>query len=139
MTPLPFTLDARLAADTSPIIDLPLSAVRLMRDARYPWIILVPCGTGLSELTDLPRADRIQLMDEIASVSEALVAETNCLKLNVAAIGNIVRQLHIHIVARFEGDAAWPGPVWGAHPPIAYDTQNEADLVKRLASRLGRC
>lgn len=138
MNPLPFTLDTRLAADTVAIVDLPLSAVRLMRDARYPWVILIPRKTGLSELTDLPREDRIQVMDEIAAVSNALAAETGCLKLNVAAIGNIVRQLHIHVIARNEGDDAWPGPVWGKHPPIAYAAQIETDLVKRLASRLGR-
>jgi diadenosine tetraphosphate (Ap4A) HIT family hydrolase len=133
-----FELDHRLAADTLPVADLPLSTVRLMRDANYTWLILVPRRPGLAELIDLPREDRLQLMDEIALVSDLLKAETGCLKLNVAAIGNIVRQLHIHIVARFEEDAAWPGPVWGKHPTVAYAQEVEEALVKRLASRLTR-
>jgi diadenosine tetraphosphate (Ap4A) HIT family hydrolase len=138
VNPLPFALDPRLAADTAPIAELPLSSARLMRDAQYPWVILIPRQAGLIELTDLAREDRIRLMDEIAAVSDALAAETGCLKLNVAAIGNIVRQLHIHVVARNEGDAAWPGQVWGKHPAVPYASEAEADLVKRLASRLGR-
>ncbi len=117
MNPLPFALDPRLAADTAPIAELPLSSARLMRDAQYPWVILIP---------------------RQAAVSDALAAETGCLKLNVAAIGNIVRQLHIHVVARNEGDAAWPGQVWGKYPAVPYASEAEADLVKRLASRLGR-
>ncbi len=133
-----FVLDPRLAADTLGIADLPLCSARLMRDAQYPWVILVPCKAGLIELTDLTRGDRIRLMDEITQVCDALSAETRCLKLNVAAIGNIVRQLHIHVVARNEGDAAWPGPVWGKHPAVPYAPEAEADLVKRLASHLSR-
>ena len=132
----PFTLDPRLDADTAGIIDLPLSSVRLMRDARYPWVILIPRQPGLVELTDLTRDDQIALMDEIAHVSACLKAETGCPKLNVAAIGNIVRQLHVHVVARFEGDAAWPGPVWGKHPPLAYDAEKEAALIASLRARL---
>jgi diadenosine tetraphosphate (Ap4A) HIT family hydrolase len=133
-----FALDPRLLADTAFVADLPLSSLRLMRDATYPWLVLVPRQPGLVELTDLPRDDRLALMDEIAAVSDALKAETRCVKLNVAAIGNIVRQLHIHVVARYEEDAAWPGPVWGRHPAVAYAPEVEATLVKRLASRLGR-
>ena len=137
MTTQPFTLHPRLAADTAAIIDLPLSTLRLMRDANYAWVILIPRQVDLTELTDLGRDDRIRLMDEITTVSDALKAETGCLKLNVAAIGNIVRQLHIHVIARNEGDAAWPGPVWGKHPAALYAPEAEAALIQRLAARLG--
>ena len=136
MSDSPFELDSRLIADTTLIKDLPLSSLRLMRDANYPWLILIPRRAGLTELTDLARDECIQVMDEIAVVSDALKAETNCLKLNVAAIGNMVRQLHIHIVARNEGDAAWPGPVWGKHPALAYAEGADRALAERIASRL---
>lgn len=132
-----FALDPRLAADTAGIVDLSLSTVRLMRDARYPWVVLIPRKPGLVELTDLSRHDQIELMDEIARVSTCLKTETGCLKLNVAAIGNIVRQLHVHVIARFEVDAAWPGPVWGKHPAMAYDAAQEAALIASLRARLG--
>ena len=131
-----FVLDPRLAADTLALPDLPICALRLMRDSRYPWLILVPRRTGMIELIDLSPAERHGVMDEIALASEALKAETGCLKLNVAAIGNMVRQLHIHVVARVEGDDAWPGPVWGKHPALPYPPGEAERLAKALASRL---
>jgi diadenosine tetraphosphate (Ap4A) HIT family hydrolase len=134
-----FHLDPRLEADTAFIADLPVSTVRLMRDANYPWVILIPRRAGLVELTDLAVGDRHALLDEITLVGDALRAETHCLKLNVAAIGNMVRQLHVHVVARFEGDAAWPRPVWAQHPPLAYAELELVTRVNALASRLGRC
>jgi diadenosine tetraphosphate (Ap4A) HIT family hydrolase len=111
-----FTLDPRLAADTLPVVDLALSTVRLMRDANYPWLLLVPRRDGLTELVDLAPADRGQLMTEISWVSDVLRDCVACEKLNVAALGMIVRQLHVHVVARTSADAAWPKPVWGAAP-----------------------
>ena len=131
-----FTLDERLAADTASILEFGLSSVRLMRDAQYPWVILIPRQDGLVELTDLNRDDRIRLMDEIARVVEALKTQTGCEKVNVAAIGNIVRQLHIHVVARTADDAAWPGPVWGRHPARPYRPEDESALVAALRARL---
>lgn len=131
-----FTLDQRLAADTAGILEFGLSSVRLMRDSHYPWIILVPRREGAVELTDLSAEDRHRLMDEIATTVEALKAETGCEKVNVAAIGNIVRQLHVHVVARNADDAAWPGPVWGRHPAQAYRADEEAALIARLRARL---
>ncbi len=131
-----FTLDERLAADTAGILEFGLSSVRLMRDAHYPWIILVPRREGAVELTDLTADDRHRLMDEIAITVDALKAETQCEKVNVAAIGNIVRQLHVHVVARNADDAAWPGPVWGRHPAQAYRPDDEAALIARLRTRL---
>lgn len=127
-----FVLDARLEADTTPVTGLWLSELRLMNDARFPWLILVPRVAGAVEFLDLAPADRAALCDEITAVSEALTLATGCDKLNVAALGNIVRQLHIHVVARFAGDAAWPGPVWGHGGAVAY----EAEARDRLAAKI---
>jgi diadenosine tetraphosphate (Ap4A) HIT family hydrolase len=118
-----FALDPNLAANAIVLGDLGLSRLIAMNDANYPWLILVPRRPDLTELTDLPRAERIRLMDEIAEVSDALAAVTRPHKLNVAAIGNRVRQLHIHVVARFEGDPAWPDPIWGKHPMRAFSSE----------------
>ncbi|MPY70263.1 MAG: HIT domain-containing protein [Alphaproteobacteria bacterium] len=126
-----FTLDARLAADTEPVADFVLCRVRLMNDARFPWLILVPARPGLSEWHDVGPDDAALLWDETARAARAL--ETLCApeKINIAALGNIVRQLHIHVVARNTGDAAWPGPVWGAgttepYTPDALTSRREA-------------
>jgi diadenosine tetraphosphate (Ap4A) HIT family hydrolase len=133
---LSFLLDARLAADTAVVGDLPLSRVLLMNDGNYPWLVLVPRENGLVELLDLSPADRARLIEEVALVAEALRRETDCDKLNVGAIGNIVAQLHVHVVARFRGDAAWPKPVWGAVPPAPRDTGEASALRRRLAEAL---
>lgn len=108
-----FTLDPRLAADGPALGDLPLCHVRLVDDARFFWIVLIPRRRGLVEIIDLPAAERPILMEEIAAASAALKAVSGCAKLNVAALGNIVSQLHVHVVGRTVGDAAWPGPVFG--------------------------
>ncbi|OYY13378.1 MAG: HIT family protein [Rhizobiales bacterium 35-68-8] len=109
-----FALDPRLAADGPALGDLPLSHVRLVDDARFFWIVLVPRRAGLVEITDLSAPERALLMEEIACAGAALKALSGCTKLNVAALGNMVAQLHVHIVGRSPGDAAWPGPVFGA-------------------------
>jgi diadenosine tetraphosphate (Ap4A) HIT family hydrolase len=116
----PWDLDPQLARDTATVGDLPISRVLVSRDASYPWIILVPRQPAAVELIDLTDADQAQVMREIAQVGRVLKAVTDCDKLNVAAIGNVVAQLHIHVVARRRGDAAWPKPIWGAGPPRAY-------------------
>jgi diadenosine tetraphosphate (Ap4A) HIT family hydrolase len=131
-----FELDPRIAKDTAPVAELPLSTVRLMRDANYPWLLLVPKRAGAIELTDLGAHDRIGLMEEIALASDALRAVTPCDKLNVAAIGNMVSQLHVHVVARRKGDAAWPKPVWGHAPAAPYDPEQERALIAAIAERL---
>lgn len=115
-----FELDPRLTADTADIGALGLSRVLLMGDARYPWLILAPAQSGLVETGDLSRDDRIRLMDEIETASGALMRLYTPEKINTGALGNIVRQLHIHIVARNTGDPAWPGPVWGHSPALPY-------------------
>ena len=111
---------AQLARDTTPVGDLALSRALAMNDANFPWVILVPRRAGIVELIDLDEADRGRLMAEIAQVSTALKNLTRCDKLNVAAIGNVVPQLHVHVVARRTTDAAWPKPVWGAVPAKSY-------------------
>jgi diadenosine tetraphosphate (Ap4A) HIT family hydrolase len=130
-SPPAWTLDPRLAADTITFGDLPLSRVLVSKDANYPWLILVPRRPHLVEIIDLDDAGQIALLQEIARVSRALKAVTKCDKLNVAALGNAVRQLHIHVVARFLTDPAGQNPVWGAVPAKAYD---EVALAKFLAS-----
>lgn len=116
-----FALDPRLAADTRPVADLGLSRLVMMRDGNYPWLILVPRVAGAVEILDLAPADRARLWDEIETVAAALKAETGADKLNIAALGNVVAQLHVHVIARFHGDAAWPAPVWGKGEPVPYD------------------
>lgn len=124
-----FQLDQRLAADTVPIAALALSDLRLMNDARFPWLILIPRRAAATELIDLDAADQARLIEEIAMASRALRGATSCEKLNVGALGNIVRQLHIHVVARTSDDPAWPGPVWGAGQAVAYRNEERHRLV----------
>ena len=124
-----FELDPRLAADTENIGMLGLCRVLLMRDARYPWLILVPAQPDLVEISDLSAADQSRLMAEIAAAGDALAGLYQPEKINTGALGNIVRQLHVHIVARNTGDPAWPGPVWGHSAAVAYD---ETTLQRRL-------
>lgn len=126
----PFQLDPRLAADTVHVCDAPLSRVLLMNDANYPWLILVPRRAGLRELIDLPSADQVALWAEVVQVSKVLRGLFSPDKLNVAALGNVVAQLHVHIVARYANDPAWPSPVWGRGPAVPYEqTAREARLA----------
>ena len=131
-----FNLDPRLAADTIVLGDLALCHVLLMNDARFPWLILVPARDGLREIVDLPAADRAVLMEEIAAASRALTAVAGPEKLNVGALGNIVGQLHVHVVARRAGDAAWPGPVWGAGTAEAYQPAARDRMMAALRDAL---
>jgi diadenosine tetraphosphate (Ap4A) HIT family hydrolase len=118
-----FTLDPRLAADTHELERRPLCLVLLMNDSQYPWLILVPQRSGARDLIDLDEGDRAQLMVEIADASQALRVMTRPHKLNVAALGNAVPQLHVHVIARFTTDPAWPRPVWGVRPGVPYATE----------------
>lgn len=113
MTSDGFFLDPRLQTDGPPLLDLELCHVRLVDDVRFFWLVLVPRRPGLVELMDLPVAERGRLMEEITLAGAALKAASGCAKLNVAALGNMVAQLHVHVVGRNPGDAAWPGPVFG--------------------------
>ncbi len=131
-----FVLDPQLDADTIPLGRLALSRVLLMNDARYPWLILVPERAGLAEIIDLPEADRALLMAEISAASEALKAVFQPDKLNVAALGNRVRQLHVHVLARFASDVAWPGPVWGVGLAQPYPPHMAGVTLDRIGAAL---
>jgi diadenosine tetraphosphate (Ap4A) HIT family hydrolase len=122
-----FALDPRLAADTHRVGDLEFSRLLLMNDARFPWLILVPRRAGLRELIELPRDDQHALLDEINRCAHVLHALKRPDKLNIAALGNVVAQLHVHVIARFVGDAAWPRPIWGCGEPKPY----AADALRR--------
>jgi diadenosine tetraphosphate (Ap4A) HIT family hydrolase len=132
-----FALDSRLAADAFFVGDLKLCRVLLMNDSRFPWLILVPRRANASEIHDLPREERALLVEEAAFAGERLKSLTEAKKINVGALGNIVAQLHVHVVARFEGDAAWPGPVWGAGKAAPYSPEARKDRVSALAVALG--
>lgn len=131
-----FPLDSRLAADTHAIGELPLSRLLLMDDARYPWFVLVPRIAGARELMDLDGGDRAALFDEITAVSRAMETLLRPDKLNVAALGNVVAQLHVHVIARYADDAAWPQPVWGRGERVAYAAAEAAARVAQLQAAL---
>lgn len=137
MSVQPFVLDPRLEAETSPLGELALCKVLLMDDARFPWIVLVPKRAGLVEIIDLGSADLQRLMEEIATASGVLETATSAYKLNVAALGNVVRQLHVHVIARFENDAAWPSPVWGKGERVPYDPVRRAEFSGKLRAGFG--
>jgi diadenosine tetraphosphate (Ap4A) HIT family hydrolase len=129
----PWSLHPQLAADTHNVGDLLLSRVLIIKDANYPWVILVPRRAGVSEILDLAPAQQAELMGEIAGAGVALKEITACDKLNIAALGNVVPQLHIHIIARSKSDPAWPHPVWGRLKPSPYDGRT----LRRFADLLG--
>jgi diadenosine tetraphosphate (Ap4A) HIT family hydrolase len=131
-----FRLHPRLAADTIFVEDWPLSRVLLLNDARYVWLALVPRRADAVELHDLTPADRADLMEEIARAGAGLKTLTGATKINTGALGNIVPQLHIHIVARKDGDPAWPGPVWGHSPAEPYTPSQREQQLGRLRGRL---
>ncbi len=131
-----WTLHPQLARDTVAIGDLPLSRVLLINDANFPWLLLVPRRRGVSEIIDLEEVEQAQLWTEISRTGRVLKALATCDKLNVAALGNVVAQLHVHVIARRQGDAAWPKPVWGAVPPIEYDKDSLAHFVDTLRNKL---
>ena len=117
-----FTLHESLAADCITLDDWPLCRVLLMNDATYPWLILVPRRPGLRDFHDVDQSDMKQFTDEISRASRALQSSFTPIKINVAALGNMVPQLHVHIIARFADDPAWPGPIWGKVPSQAYES-----------------
>ena len=129
-------LDPLLERDTAPVGDMPLSRVLLIKDATYPWLLLVPRRHLAVEITDLDMIEQAQLMSEIAHAGRVLKAHTGCDKINVAALGNVVSQLHVHIIARSRGDAAWPRPVWNVAPPRDYDKDALAKLLATLRQQL---
>src|SRR5215468_2741372 len=131
-----WSLHPQLAQDTVPVGDMPLTRVLLANDANYPWLILVPRLPGLVELIDLEENAQVQLVGEVAAAARALKALTECDKLNIAALGNLVSQLHVHVIARRRADAAWPKPVWGVNPPAAYAEGQQVALLNLLRQQL---
>lgn len=129
-----FALDPHLAEDTAFVADWELSRVLLMDDARFPWLIFAPRRAGLVELDDLSFDDQTQLLREINRAIGLLRSVAQCDKFNIGALGNFVRQLHVHVVARREGDAAWPGPVWGSGAVIRYEQTAREALLARLCA-----
>lgn len=127
-----FELDPRLAADTAFVADWKLSRLLLMDDARFPWLILVPRRADACELDDLTHDDQTEMTGEINHAMALLREVAPCDKFNVGALGNIVRQLHVHIVARRECDAAWPGPVWGCGKPQRYTPTARGAWIEKL-------
>ena len=131
-----FELDPRLAADTFVVGETPLSQVLLMNDSRYPWLILVPRRGDVTEPFELSEADQAQLWQESMWLGQAMKAHFAADKLNIAALGNQVAQLHVHHIARFHADDAWPGPVWGVGRAVPYSEAARNALMNELRSLL---
>ena len=132
-----FDLHPRLQADTLLIGDLKLSRLLLMNDRRFPWCVLVPRLEGARELHDLVRGDQTTLLEEINLVSLALLAHCEVEKINIGALGNLVPQLHVHVVGRRGTDAAWPGPVWGHGQALRYEDEEASRLTTVLRDACG--
>jgi len=128
-----FRLDLRLEADSLPVADLELCTLRLMNDQRFPWLLLIPRRADKEEVLDLIEQDQLKLWDEVRRVARVLQSVHAPSKLNIAALGNQVRQLHVHVIARFEDDAAWPSPVWGIGAREVYPDPEAAIARLRLA------
>jgi len=131
-----FAIDPRITRSASPLLELPLSTVLLKEDARWPWLILAPRMAGAVELTDLSEPDAARLLSEIRSAARAIAQEPGVERTNIGALGNVVPQLHVHVIGRWEGDAAWPGPVWGVEGKVAYAPAERAARVARITARL---
>ena len=131
-----FELDSRLHNDTFFVCDLTLCRVLLMNDKQFPWLILVPMRNNIAEIIDLPEQEQQTLLAESAKVSKVLQQVFSPYKLNIGALGNVVRQLHVHHVARFENDVAWPKPVWGNQAPVAYDDAEASAILSTLKQAL---
>ncbi len=130
-----FTLDPRLQADTHFVTALSLCDVLLMNDSRFPWLILVPRVAQASEIIDLEELLKTTLWQEVDEAARELRALTSCDKLNIGTLGNMVRQLHIHIIGRYANDAAWPGPVWGSGTAVPYDHVAAQASVSNLRTK----
>lgn len=126
-----FQLHERLAADTIDLGRSQLCEVRLMNDRTWPWILLVPAIAGIREIYELSESQQQRLMTESSALSRNMMVLFSGDKMNVAALGNMVSQLHLHHIVRFEGDSAWPGPVWGKQPPVPY-TDDEVAAFRHL-------
>ena len=133
-----FELHPRLGADSTPVCDLDVCAVRLLEDVRWPWLVLIPRRAGLRDLHDLQAADLQAVIQEAAAAGRVLAELTHADKINTAALGNVVEQLHVHVVARRRGDTNWPHPVWGYPGRAAYDEATRTWLTERVRAALAR-
>ena len=133
-----FNLDQRLDADTFPLGDLPLCRVLLMNDARYPWVILVPRQNHISEVAELSEVDQAQLWREATQLGSVMKTLFEGDKLNIATLGNVVKQLHVHVVVRKHEDATWPAPVWGNGSAKPYALEPLASLRDQLIAHIDR-
>ncbi|MBV5271522.1 MAG: HIT domain-containing protein [Afipia sp.] len=131
-----WSLNPQLEKDTINIGDLPLSRVLVIKDANYPWLLLVPRRPDAVEIIDLGEVEQAQLTAEINRVARALKEIAKPDKLNIAALGNVVSQLHIHIIARRTTDAAWPRPVWGVVPALPHDPQEVEAFIGALRRKI---
>ena len=131
-----FTLHSRLEQDTIPVADLPLSRLVMMNDVRFPWFILIPRIGGITEIHQLDPPDQQQLMHESCILAEALMTTFHGHKMNVAALGNVVPQLHVHHVVRQENDVAWPSPIWGVGSPEAMSEEDAQSRIQQLISHM---
>jgi diadenosine tetraphosphate (Ap4A) HIT family hydrolase len=131
-----FEADERLSRDSELLTRIGLCELRLMNDARWPWLVLVPQRIDVCEIFELTPLDQTMLTFEINLVSDALKRATGATKINVGALGNIVRQLHVHVIARNEGDPNWPGPVWGYGKAEAWDDDHKASFTAKLLETL---
>lgn len=131
-----FELDERLARDSDLVTVLGLCQLRLLKDKRWPWLMLVPQRAGMSEIFDLQPLDQALLTFETNMVGVALKTVTGATKINVGALGNIVRQLHVHVVARSEGDPNWPGPIWGFGQSVPYEPGEQHEFITQLVEAL---
>jgi diadenosine tetraphosphate (Ap4A) HIT family hydrolase len=131
-----WSLHPQLKRDTIEIGDLPLSRVLVIRDANYPWLLLVPRRPETVEIIDLDEVEQAQLMTEVSRTARALKEVTKCDKLNIAALGNAVPQLHVHVIARRTSDAAWPRPVWGVVPPLPHDAGEVQNFISALRRKI---
>ncbi len=136
MSTAAWSLSSTLEKDTINIGDLPLSRVLVIKDANYPWLLLVPRRLDAIEIIDLNEIEQAQLMTEITRVARVLKDITKCDKLNIAALGNVVPQLHVHLIARRNTDAAWPRPVWGVVPTLAHDPQELETFIGALRRKI---
>ncbi|MCE2407593.1 MAG: HIT domain-containing protein [Pseudomonadales bacterium] len=132
-----FDVHSQLKKDCAVVGDASLCRVLLMNDSRFPWLILVPRIEGLRDLHEVPIDHRLQLFDEIESASTSVRALIDADKVNVAALGNQVPQLHVHVIGRLTTDPAWPGPVWGVGEPDPYESDAQATRMKFVATAMG--
>jgi len=133
-----FELHEKLAADTVPVVEWPLCRVLLMKDANYPWLILVPRRHGIQEIHELDNDDSQMLMEEMRIAAHTLQNSMAAHKINIGALGNMVPQLHVHVIARYTEDLAWPRPVWGAVAAKPYEDAALTALRDRLRDLLGK-